>query len=174
MSALDQNTSNPNLLNPQGFKFQVKKLPMVNYFLQGVTIPGITLPATEQPTPFVKIPLPGDHIDYGVLNIKFKVDEDLTNYRELHSWIRGLGFPTDLTEYAELAQYSKTSGLGITSDAAIIITTGLKNPNVEFLFEDCFPVALGELELNTTDTTINFMSCSASFAYTMFQVNIMP
>lgn len=174
MSALDKNASNLNLLNPAGFKFMVKKLPNCNYFLQGVTIPGITLPPTQQPTPFVSVPYPGDHIDYGVLNIRFKVDEDLTNYRELHSWIRGLGFPETLTEYGTLANHSKTSGLGLVSDATILVTTGLKNPNIEFIFEDCFPISLGELSLQTTDSTINFLTCSASFRYTLFQVAVLP
>jgi hypothetical protein len=174
MSALDHNATNPNLLNPQGFKFSIKKLPMTNFFLQSVTIPEIALTPTTQPTPFVAVPVPGDHIDYGQIDIAFKVDEDLTNYRELHSWIRGLGFPTDLTEYAELANQPKGSGLGVYSDASLIITTGLKNPNVEFLFEDCFPVRLGRLSFSTTESTINFISCSATFRYTLFNVNLMP
>ena len=41
------------------------------------------------------ITIPGDKINYSTLDISFLVDENLNNYKELHDWISGLGFPSN-------------------------------------------------------------------------------
>src|SRR5690606_103637 len=61
MSALDKVPSNNNFLSPLGFHFSVRKLPNVNFFVQRVRIPSISLPPADTPNPFVKIPYSGDH-----------------------------------------------------------------------------------------------------------------
>lgn len=173
MSALDKVPDNLDFLSQLGYKFQIKKLPHVNYFLQEVNIPGLTLPEVQQPNPFVAIKHSGDHIAYAPLEINFKVDEDMANYRELHAWVRGLGFPESLTEYGDLARVPRSSGEGLYSDASIILTTGLSNPNLEFTFRDCFPVSIGSLQLKTNDADVRFISCSATFSYTLFDITIL-
>ena len=80
MTAIDSNPANKNFLSPISFKFMIKKAPHVNFFIQQVTVPRISLPSVETPNPFVSLPKPGDHIDFDTLSIKFKVDEDLQNY----------------------------------------------------------------------------------------------
>ena len=79
--------------SPTQFKFQIQKLPKVEYFTTACNIPGISLNATVQPTPLADIPLPGDTISFGDLEITFLVDENLENYREIHGWMYGIGFP---------------------------------------------------------------------------------
>lgn len=170
MSALDRNPENFDFLNPQGFRFVIKKLPNVNFFLQKCSIPNIELTNTSYPNPFTKIPIHGDHIEYNHLDIVFKVDEDLTNYIELYNWIRGLGYPETLEEHAELAKHTRTSGLGIYSDASVIITTNIKNANIEVTFRDVHPIALGELVFDVTQHNIDYITCSARFAYTLFGI----
>lgn len=173
MSALDRNALTLDMLSPLGFKFQIRKLPDVNYFLQKVSIPQITLPDVEQPNPFVANHHPGDHIEYGKLDLVFKVDEDMNNYRQIHSWIRGMGFPTEFQEYQDLVNRREFPGAGLKSDASLLITTNLKNPNIEINFQDCFPVALGAVDLTTTDTTVNYITCSARFTYTYFDIAVL-
>ena len=78
--------------SPTQFKFQITKLPKVEYFTTACNIPGISLNATVQPTPLADIPLPGDTIIFNDLEITFLVDENLENYREIHGWMYGIGF----------------------------------------------------------------------------------
>lgn len=162
------------MLSPLGFKFQIKKLPDVNFFLQKVSMPQISVDPVSQPSPFVKIPHPGDHMEYNTLDIVFKVDEDLNNYRQLHDWIRGTGFPETIAEYRALASRNEFVGAGILSDATLIITTNLKNPNLEITFEDAFPFQLGSLDFDSTNRSVDFITCSARFAYKLFQVTVLP
>ena len=45
------------------------------------------------------IPVPGDKLCFGDLEITFLVDENLENYREIHGWMYGIGFPKEETIY---------------------------------------------------------------------------
>ena len=79
--------------SPTQFKFQLTKLPKVEYFTTACNIPGITLSSALQPTPLKDIPIPGDTVEFNDLEITFLVDENLENYREIHGWMYGIGFP---------------------------------------------------------------------------------
>jgi hypothetical protein len=51
--------------SPTQFKFQILKLPKVEYFCTAVNIPGITLSSIKQDTPLADIPLPGVKLTFG-------------------------------------------------------------------------------------------------------------
>lgn len=155
--------SNPSLLESTNFKFSVDRLPAVSYFCQAVTIPAITLGTADVQTPFSKIPFPGDKPQFGELLITFKVDEDFVNYKEMYDWLISLSFPDGFTQYT----YTTTSP---TSDASLTVLSNLKNPNYEFKFFDLFPTTLGNIELNTTLTDAQFVTCTAVFAYRKFSI----
>lgn len=137
-------------------------------------MPQISVDPVSQPNPFVKIPHPGDHMEYNTLDMVFKVDEDLNNYQQIHDWIRGTGFPETFLEYRQLAARNEYPGAAILSDATLIITTNLKNPNIEITFEDCFPTTLGALDFDSTNRNVDFITCSARFSYKLFQVTVLP
>ena len=85
MSAIDGTPTNKNFLSPLNFRFQIKRAPHINFFIQQVNIPGIGVPEVQTPNPMVQIPYPGEHLTYDTLSITFAVDEDLHNYMELHN-----------------------------------------------------------------------------------------
>ena len=125
MSILTNQPTNRNFLSQLGFKFQVKKLPTTNYFVQSVNLPSITLGDSAEDNPFVRIPIPGDHLTYSDLVLQFRVDEDFKNYLELHNWLTGLGFPEGFTQYKTLedqALKEQGTGEGIYSDASLILS----------------------------------------------------
>ena len=90
--------------SPTQFKFSVIKLPKVEFFATQVNIPGISLGVANQPTPLKDLPNPGDKLTYNPLELTFLVDENLENYREIHGWMYGLGFPAARTQFANLVQ----------------------------------------------------------------------
>ena len=107
--------------SPTQFKFQITKLPKVEYFTTACNIPGISLNATVQPTPLADIPLPGDTISFGDLEITFLVDENLENFREIHGWLTGLGFPKDRKEFRDILasgsdRFPTSSGSNLQTD----------------------------------------------------------
>lgn len=170
MTAVEDTPLNRNYLSPLNFKFSVKKLPHVNFFLQKVNIPSLNITPTAMPNPFVSIPYSGDHIQYGTLSISFKVDEQLKNYQEILGWMEGLGFPKSYQQYADLENKNKTME-GLVSDVSIIATDSAKNPKFEFIFIDAFPIYLSDMNFDTTAPDVNYLTVSANFKYTYFEIS---
>jgi len=170
MSAIDNTPKNLNNLQFNNFNFILKRAPNVKFFLQKVTIPGISITPTEQTTPFVTIPYSGEHIDYGTLDIEFILDEDLQNWKEIHDWIRALGKPTKYQEYKYLTEQTVTSGKGVVSDLEITLLTNQKNPNYSFIFRDAFPVSLSSIPLQITEADIQYITAFASFKFTYYDI----
>lgn len=170
MTALTTQPTNRNFLAPDSYMFQIKRAPHVNFFLQQISIPSITLQEVNVPTPMVRFPVHGEHLLFGDLDIVFKVDEDLKNYLELYNWIVALGTPENLEQYAEIASKPVFSGEGIYADVCILPLTNTKMPNYEIVFVDAHPTGIGAIRLYTTDKDINYLVCSAKFKYTHFTI----
>ena len=110
MATRKSQIENRNFLSPIGFKFNLQRSPGVAYFCNQANVPDLSLGIVEQPNYLRDIPTPGDKVDFGDLNLRFLVDEDLTNYMEIQNWIRGLGFP-ESTEQFDKFEKSGTASL---------------------------------------------------------------
>lgn len=169
MSALDNNVETTNMLSPFGFKLEIKRLPNVQWFVQAINIPGITTQPINLGTPFTNIRKAGDHIEYEDLNITFKIDEMLNGYFEIHNWIRGLGFPEDFKEYANLKDKPDWTNSGLFSEIDLFVLDSAKKPIYIVKFEDAFPYGISSLNFNTTDTNVNHITVNTLFKYTKFE-----
>lgn len=178
MSAVTNTPTNRNTLSPINFKMVLQKAPGVTFFLQGFSLPGLTFEGDiNMPTPFVKIPIPGDHINYSPLTISYMVDEDLNNYFEILNWMIDLAGPREtltppsLNTPLRINNSINTDPLATArSDIKIIVLSSSKNPNIEITFYDAFPVALGELAFNTTATSVNYLETSVTFEYIKYKI----
>jgi len=170
---------NRNFLAPVGFKFTLKRSPGAAFFCNQANIPDITLGIAEQPTYLRDIPIPGDKIQFGDLQISFLVDEDLTNFMEIQNWIRGLGYPETLKQFDELeekgqlndafGQYAQ-SGDDIYSDGTLQILSSNLVPQFNVTFNDLFPYSLSTLSFDARDTDIEYFTADVSFKYTMYKI----
>jgi len=168
---------NRNFLSPTGFKFTLIRAPKVAFFCNQANIPDLSLGIANQPTYLKDIDVPGDKIVFGDLNLSFIVDEDLENYMELQKWIRGLGYPEYLDQYKELYEssivgerYAQRSN-GVFSDGTLEILTSSMVPNFLVFFKDLFPYNLSTLSFDATQTDIQYFTATASFKYTMYNIN---
>lgn len=166
--ANDRDPSNINYLSPLGYKFMIKKVPNTNYFVQACNVPGITAAIAPQPTPFVKIPRAGDHIDFSEFNLTFKVSEDFDSYLDIFAWICGYGFPDSWDQYEEIV--AKPNGEKVYSDGTLIILNSTMNPNIEVTFEDMFPTALSDLVFDSREGTVDYITATATFAFKQFKI----
>jgi hypothetical protein len=170
MSAINNTPENKNFLSPLNFQFQLKRAPHVNFFVQKANIPGVTVDFPQQDTPFVHIPISGEHINFEDLEISFKVDEDFQNWFEIHNWIRALGFPFNYEEYKKIQANPIVSGQGIVSDISLIVLNQVKQPIFDITFRDAFPISLSDLNFNVTDDDVNYLTASAEFRYILYDV----
>ena len=167
VGALANEPENQNFLSPVGFHFGIRRLPHVNWFLQSVNVPGITMGEAIQPTPFIDAAQPGEKITYDPLTISFKVDEDLKNWTELQDWLVGIGSPASFQQYRD--NLVKKGTEAITSDATLITMNSNMNANFEIKFLELFPTSLTELMFDSTQTDIDYLAASCTFRYLRYE-----
>jgi hypothetical protein len=168
---------NKNFLSPTGFKFTLTRTPQVAFFCNQANIPDLTLGVVEQPSYTKMLPTPGDIIEFGDLSLRFLVDEDLQNYMEIQNWIRGLGFPERLGQFAELQRSGLVQGnyvndrQNIYSDGTLQILTSSQIANFEVTFQDIFPYSLSTMTFDATSTDIQYFTADVSFKYTIYNIS---
>lgn len=171
MSALDNQPTNINFLSPLGFKFQIKKTPHLNYFVQSVNLPTVSIGTVEVGTPFTKIPFPGDKLTFGQLDVTFKVDEDMENYTEIFNWLIAMGHPDNFSDGASIYTAPAMSGNGVYSDLSLVILTNGMRGNKMINFSDAFPINLSDIAFDSTLSDVEYVTATATFAYRRFTID---
>ena len=176
--------------SPIQFRFKMTKIPKVEFFVQTANIPGISLGSATQPTPLVDVPIPGDKISYQSLDISFLVDENLNNYKEIHDWLIGIGFPQNYTQFQNLqadgsdrfpgstrstAPTGKSvpqplSEGGTYSDATLTILNSKNIAKTEIRFQNIYPTSLGSLSYDVKLADVDYLQAVVSFNYMYYEI----
>ena len=186
----DRTPSKFDYASPIQFRFKMTKLPNVEFFIQSANIPAITLGETSMATPLKNIPIPGDNVSYSSLDVSFLVDENLNNYKEIHDWITGLGFPQDHKQFQTLqgtsadrfpGTTSSTAATGssikqpldeggIYSDATLTVLNNKNIAKTEIRFQNVYPTSLGGLSYSITASDVDYLTVNASFSYMYYDI----
>jgi hypothetical protein len=168
--------SNVNPLSSNGFRFNIAKLPELQYFCQEVNIPGITLGEPAMFNPFAQVPIPGETLTYDTLNVKFMIDADMSNYIAIYNWIVALGFPQSYEQYIAFVSKDQRGILGELaknySGATLQILNNTNNPVKTVNFTDMFPVSLGTLNFQSTSQDVNYLIGDATFRFSYYTFTI--
>ena len=176
--------------SPIQFRFKIAKLPLVEFFVQSVNLPGISIGEATVPTSLYNYPMPGDEISYQSLDISFLVDENLNNYKELHDWLLGLGFPNKHQQFADLQATGADRFPGgtkgaivpgveipvplaegpIYSDATLTILNSKNIAKTEIRFQNVFPTVIGSLSYDVQASDVNYLQTQASFTYINYDI----
>ena len=181
--------------SPTQFRFMIHQLPKVEFFTTAANIPDISLGELVIPTPYKQIPILGDQLTFGNLLVSFIVDEELANYKTIHDWMVGIGFPKSRQQFIDFrssgsntpqagAGGDKSSGRmpdigdvgkpvadkAFFSDATLTILTNKNNPTMEVRFADVFPVSLSGLEYNQNVTDVEYLSATIDFRYKLYEM----
>ena len=194
MTELNVQTRQPAKLDyasPIQFRFKMTKLPKVEFFVQTANIPGISLGTATAVTPLYDYPIPGDKINYQTLDISFLVDENLNNYKELHDWISGLGFPKNHQQFADLQATgadrfpgSSASSValgnkrtatplaegGTYTDATLTVLSSKNIAKTEIRFQNVYPITLGALSYDIKASDVDYITVQASFNYLNYDI----
>ena len=144
----DSQPTNLNQLNVDSFDISFSRLPGVQYFCQRISLPTVVLGETNEPSPFLNVPLEGDTLTFEAMSLSFIVDEDLLNYREIYDWMTALGFPREYGQFAALQEQSTGSEQTKYSDLTIVLHTSLSS--IQF---DSTPTGMDPI---VVDATFNF------------------
>ena len=158
--------TNLNQLNVVSFDVVFSRQPAVQYFCQRISLPTVVLGETNEPSPFMNLPLEGDTLTYEALTLSFIVDEDLTNYTEVYNWLTALGFQRNYGQFAALKEpESASKTLSKYSDLTIVLHTNKSNPNYRIRFTDCFPTSLSSIGFDATPTGMDPIVVDATFNF---------
>ena len=186
-SPLNRQPDKLDYSSPTQFRFMINQLPKVQFFTTAANIPDISLGEAVIPTPFKNIPLMGDKLTYGNLDVSFIVDEYLENYITIHNWLIGIGFPKTRTQFSSFRSDTSnnptsaktvspdtvgaaTPDRGMYSDATLTILSNKNNPLVEVRYSDIFPVSLSALSYSQDATDVTYQTAEISFRYKLYEI----
>ena len=152
--------TNRNFLSPVGFKLDLEIFSGVDFFCQSVGIPEISMSFAQVPTPYRNIPIAGSGgVDFGDLNVRFIIDEDLVNYTAVHNWIRKFGLSDGRAD--EKDQYSR---------ALLHVLSSHNNTNHIVEFTNLFPVSLTGVPFDASITDIEYLTADVTFKYEKYNI----
>ena len=157
------NSTNISFLSPIGFQFKLHRAPKVQFFLQEINLPGLELPPAQRSTPFVTVPIRGDHLQYEPLTLSFRVNEDLSNWFEIYNWLTEVSAPRSFAEY---------NSEGQEPDATLLILNSNSRGTVQVSFYNLIPTGLGQIMFEAAATDVEYVSCQAQFVYTTYKAEI--
>tara|TARA_Y100000114_G_scaffold94887_1_gene88267 strand:- start:256 stop:843 length:588 start_codon:yes stop_codon:yes gene_type:complete len=189
VNSLQRQPTELDYADPTKFAFKIMKLPTVEFFITQANIPGVNLGEAIFPTPLKQIPTQGDELTFDNLEISFLVDEKLTNYRELHQWLVGIGFPKARSQFSSFKSENsdafptnnqvkgETTSTGVATgtqamygDATLTVMTSKNNPIMEVRFSDLYPVSLSALQFDQQLTDTTYLTASCTFTYKLYEM----
>ena len=189
VNSLQRQPTELDYADPTKFAFKIMKLPTVEFFITQANIPGVNLGESIFPTPLKQIPVQGDDLTFDNLEISFIVDEKLTNYRELHQWLVGIGFPKARSQFSSFKSENsdvfptssqvkgETTSTGVPTgtqsmfgDATLTVMTSKNNPIMEVRFSDLYPVSLSALQFDQQLTDTTYLTASCTFTYKLYEM----
>jgi len=186
MVAFNPLTRQPTALDfasPSQFRFNILKMPNVEYFITSVNIPGISFTGdATMNSRYKTLAFMGDTLDFADLEVTFLVNEDLSNYREVHNWMTGIGFPKTPTQFSTAISTDteqkpqnkeKTNPSVLTSDASLTVLTNKNNPVIRTNFKAIYPTTLSGLTYNTQTTDTEQLTATATFKYDLYEFEVL-
>jgi hypothetical protein len=157
---------NKSFLSNNKYQFILTRMPNIEFFIQSITLPAMTLLSTDTQTPFTRISLPSNQLVFDPLDITIALDEDMNTWFEVYDWIYQLGNPTG---YDKLGNLTRTAGQNnsVTSDATLTIKTNSNNPNVRITFKDLYPSSISNIQFTSTEGQ-EFLTANINFNYTTY------
>mgnify|MGYP003116738232 FL=1 len=188
-AAIERQPDKLDYLSPTQFKFNIHQLPKVEFFTVSAQVPSISMGNSFSPTRLVDLPMMGDKVTFDPLQISFICDEFLENYLSIHEWITAIGFPKSTEQFKNFrtttsATPSTTVGTstdigdvqpatavrGMFSDASLTILSNKNNPVANVFFRDLYPTSLDALDFTQAATDVEYVSVSATFAYSIYEI----
>ena len=119
-------------------------------------------------------------MSYADFSLRFFVDENLSNYLEVHNWLRALGYPESVQEFIDLKakdpynpDISAKNPLNEYSDGSLFIYNSNFNEIARIDFNDLFPVSLSTINFDATAQDINYVTAEVTFKYSIYNIVVL-
>ena len=154
---------NVNYLYQTFFRFNIHRLPKMEYFVQSVNLPGFgSDQALEQPTRFVAAKHPTARPRFDNLTMTFLVNESMENWREIYDWMKTIYLVKDHDDYNETISNH-------FSDGTLHILNSAMNPKLEIKFRNLLPVSMTGFQFDSSVTDLVPFTSEITFAYDYYE-----
>lgn len=148
-------TQNKNpLVVSDGFKMVFARAPNVQYFLQTLIIPSVSVGEATLPYKQYNAFVPGDRIVYDPITVTMLVSEDMDNFKEIYDWLNRM-------------VTSNTNGDKF-DDMTVYVLTSKNNPNKKIFFKNVFPTSIGNVSFSVTESDVVYSTIDVTFRYDYF------
>ena len=169
MSVLTRTPQNTNTIQPTKYLLVFDRIPNAQYFCQTVNIPGVSTGSAVYNTPVYDINVASNKMAYNLFTIKFLIDEQVQSWQDLYNWFLSYASPQGFDQRNALTRIQnakKNQGyLTSYSDATLNVLSGLNNPLVRVHFTNMFPVSLGDINFDTTESADTILTADATFMF---------
>lgn len=181
-TSLERQPTNFDYARPTQFRFSLLKIPNTQYFITEINLPGIAFGGDAiLNSRYKSMPFMGDTLDFSPVEITFIVQEDLSNYIEIHDWMTGIGFPNDTDQFKnaiaseETKPQTRGSGYAVNpsvlaSDGTLTILTNKNNPVARVEFTAMYPTSLSGLQFDTKDTGGEALTATVTMNYDLYKI----
>ena len=151
---------NVGFAKPVGFRLAIDRLkfPNAEFNVQTAAIPEISVNAASFATPQRTIDVSGDKVTYSPLAVTFIIDENLTNYNEIHDWLFGL------------VTVAEDRSINKLRDMSLLVLDSHNNVSKEIRFTNAFPTSLSTLDFDVKSTDVEYLVADVTFSYSYFKI----
>ena len=163
-------TNNLIYLQPTSYKLTIDRenYPNLEYFAQSLTHPGMIMNPVELPYRNVTgVPITGSKLTYNELSANLILDENLSSYNEMYSWMRRI---LTQEELPAVKRNFRLKQVPTYSDITVTILSSHNNKTKEIKYIDCIPIALGDISFESTATGTEFVTFAISFRFSYFDL----
>jgi len=148
-----------SFITPSRFKLTIDsyKYPNTEFNVTNVELPNISAIAPVISGRQRNMPGYPDKIEYTELNVTFLIDENMTNYMEMHDWIFGLVKEPD-------------GDLNKPRDLTLTILNSNNNPIRTIRFIGAIPTNLTGTTFDVSASDANYLTSAVTFAYMYFTI----
>lgn len=165
LGGLQGQPKNTNLAIPQNFLFRISRCPDLSYFIQEVQLPERGGSESKQFSYMIgpSLKQPSSGAGYADFTISFLIDETLSNYYNLVTWMRE-GQPYKNFENIKPLK-------DVYDEAYMIFLTNKKVPYRKITFRGIIPIELSGLEFTHSDTEFRPLTATCKFAVTEYVID---
>ena len=165
--ALNRHPDNENFLQPTSFRFVLSRTPEVVYFCQNVSVPTISVNATDILNQFPTTAIADPKMQFEPLSLTFMINEDLGNWKEIFDWMKS--FSINSEKYNPDIQ---TDPRNYQTDGTLVILNSNSRPQASVTFKNMFPTSLGEIDMSASDVGVDPVSATVTFRYDTYDVTV--
>lgn len=161
-----------NYLYPTAFKLMLSRVPGVVYSCQTANIPGVSVAevTANNPRSGRTLKIPSQNLQFEDLQIKFLVDETMTNWLEIYNWLQALRVVDDwetVKPFVKIVTKDNEAQLG---DGTLMVLSSANNIVRTFKFHNLFPKEISSLDFDSGTDNPEAMTATVTFAFEYFTV----